>query len=584
MEPATIMVLAFAFGLATGLFDTVWLTAARLTTSKYLVISPHFIWMAPVADVLIFGAAGVAILLGSVLIRRLRSAAFVLFAFGFLAWASILVLAVRLHGAPLIVLSAGLAVQTARAVARRPRFARAMGRSAPWMAAVVTLIAAVSLLAPRIAERRAVAGLGSSRAGPNVLLLILDTVRAQNLGLYGYSRPTSPTLDSLARSAIVFDRAISTAPWTMPAHGSMFTGRAPQELSTDWVSPLDRSFPTLAEALRDQGYLTAGFVGNSYYAGSVAGMDRGFVHFEDYNHSLGEFLNSSSLGELIFAGRVHSTNVLRRLTGYYQILGRKDAGDIRRSFVRWLDRQPRGRPFFAFLNFFDAHSPYLPREPFGSRFGADSGTRREPMSAYDGTIAQIDHEVGQLLKELVDRGLDTNTVVIVTADHGELFGEHGLRYHGNSLYRPLLQVPLLIRAPGRPAGGRRIEKEVSLIDLPATVLDLVNPSGGHRFPGQSLARWWAGGEGDLDTLATPVLSAVREGIRAPPVEPVSRGDMLSLIGLGLHYIRNGDGKEELYDFETDQEEVRNLIESPPAEKLERLRALAPTRLWEKRRD
>src|SRR5262249_26112196 len=149
---------------------------------------------------------------------------------------------------------------------------------------------------PRLTEARAKAKLAPvSDNAPNVLLIVLDTVRAANLSLYGYPRPTTPQLELFAENGVSFERALSPAPCTLAPHATMFTGRFPHELSVDWVPPLDASYTTLAEYLSDRGYLTAGFVSNTRYCSYEHGLDRGFVHYEDYPVSPEQIVVSSSL-------------------------------------------------------------------------------------------------------------------------------------------------------------------------------------------------------------------------------------------------------------------------------------------------
>jgi arylsulfatase A-like enzyme len=189
------------------------------------------------------------------------------------------------------------------------------------------------------------------------------------------------------------------------------------------------------------------------------------------------------------------------------------------------------------------------------------------MAQYDGALAYLDHELEQLFTELKARGLLENTIILLTADHGEEFGEHGVFDHGNSLYRPSVQVPLVIVAPGRAPAGRVVSGPVSLRDVAHTLVDLAagreNP-----FPGISFRQQWS----DSAPVAEPVLSEVSKGIRTPAWYPVSRGDMTSLVADSLRYIRNGDGQEELYGLLTDPWEHHDLATSDsggPA--LERLR-------------
>src|SRR5262249_19164009 len=247
------------------------------------------------------------------------------------------------------------------------------------------------------------------------------------------------------------------------------------------------------------------------------------------------------------------------------------------------------RPFFAFLNYFDAHDPYLPPPPFNRRFGPalvpeeralmtgwwpcgqlklDRAQIELAMRAYDSCVAALDHHIGLPLDELERRGVLANRLVIITSDHGEHFGEHDLLLHGNSLYRDLLHVPLVVLFPGRVPAGQRVREFVSLRDLPATALDLLRVSGKGWFPGRSLARFWADGGGPAPGAETPVFCAVFPGPKAPTehrCSPVARGSLAAVFLRGRYYIRNlEDGTEELYDFENDPRERHNLAHSAEA--------------------
>ena len=225
-----------------------------------------------------------------------------------------------------------------------------------------------------------------------------------------------------------------------------------------------------------RGYLTAVFIAKTAYCSANFGLDRGFLHYEDYGISPGRIVRGSALARLIA-----SDERLRDLIGVHELLGRKPAEQVNSDFLRWLDRREPGRPFFAFLNYYDAHDPYQPPAEFARKFSPviPRGYFREGVrlprevidelrDAYDGAIAYLDHELGRLLAELRERGLLDDTLLIVTSDHGESLGEHGLMSHGNSLYLTLLRVPLVIVHPARIPAGRSIAEPVSLRDIPAT--------------------------------------------------------------------------------------------------------------------
>jgi len=577
--------------------------------------SRHFPWMVPVAGVLVLLVPGLVLMLAA---RVCPGRVPTWLAVGLLAFPAILGILFRLplYTLACLFLAAGAAVQGARLVKKHPQGA---GRLVKWS---IGPLAGFVLLAAAFTFGRAAwsAPLGSRFGAPpsvpktktetelkakNVLLIVLDTVRAQSLSLYGYEHETTPRLDRLAARAVRFDRALSTAPWTAPSHAGMFTGRLPGELSIDWDRPLDRTHPTLAEFLASRGFQTAGFVANTTYCSYETGLDRGFRHYEDYDLSLRAFALCSGLVQ-------RTADFVRRALGLsldHLMIGqseRKDAARISRDFLTWLDnRRDQATPYFAFLNYYDAHHPYLP--PSAGLEQTGEGDERPFLAAndsrltswwnydkselkpadiervrasYDRCLRYLDDQVGRLFDALSRRAVLDNTLIIVTADHGEHLGEQDLYGHGCSLYRSELHVPLLLFVPSSPAQvqePRVVPEPVSLRNLPATVVDFLGLSKDSPFPGQSLLP----SPGTSRLEPNPGNLTVSEVIAPPKADPnqgrspVNKGSMRSLVMDRWHYIRNGDGHEELYDFDTDPREEHDLATSPEQhEVLESLRAHA----------
>ncbi len=591
----------------TGLGEALLLGVHKTLLQRAVFFGPRVVWMAAVADLLLFTAMGLLLLALSCRWPKLRSARAVVSLFTFLALSSWLLIFPQIKWYASLILAAGVAAQAGRIAAARPPMAlklsaakrrRSQSKEAeqlrtfslrPWWFIFLTLAALILLVAGVEGGRwwqqhQAMMKLPAPQAAaPNVLLIVLDTVRAQNLSLYGYHRATTPRLEQFARRGVRFEKAISTAAWTLPAHASMFTGRYPRELSADFLKPLDASHPTLAEVLRARGYLTAGFVANTFYCGYEHGLSRGFLHYEDYQLSLEELLISSSLLRTI----THNAH-LRQIIGNHQVLTRKTAAQVNENFLSWLSdvAAASGRPFFAFLNYFDAHEPYLPPAPYDTLFGANLAWRNWPhdhtvraawrikreqmnpqqnqaaIDAYDGSLAYLDHHLGLLFDELERRGLLEQTIVIVTSDHGEAFGEHGHHGHGDNLYLPLLHVPLLISFPGRVPAGGEIQEPVTLRDLAATILDLAGINEENLLPGQSLARHWRSTSAVTASTGSPILSEVNIAPIKPRLYPPgSRAELCSLLHGRYHYIKNASGHEEVYDIVNDPSELRNLADS-----------------------
>jgi arylsulfatase A-like enzyme len=589
IRPGVLLAAAW-LALMTGLLEAGILTVRRFALGQMIGLSEHYAWMAPAGYLLVLLPFALAAAAGRRLLPRLLTYERVVGLLVFLCALGVLFMFPRIHRVAMIALAAGVALQVTRVLYHRSAaFARSVATSLPWLGGLVVGIAAVIFASQWHAERRALAALPAARAdAPNVILIILDTVRSTSMSLFGYVRPTTPELERLARGGVVFERAVSPSPWTLPAHGALFTGRYPHEQTSNWKTPLDDRDATLAEVLGAAGYVTGGFAANPFYTMREHGLDRGFAHYEGFPVSIGQVLNSASLASLILAGRPgYSRNKLRDVIGNYEYLGRKKADDVTSSFLAWQARQG-DRPFFAFLNYIDAYDPYTPPAVYAEAFGVHDPrtmwqrvTGRVPgmtaearhrlwwnPDAYDATIAFMDAELGRMFRALDQQGVLENTLVIVTSDHGEQFGEHGLYGHGNSLYMPLLHVPLVVHFPGVVPAGRRIAEFVTIRSLPATVLDLTGVAGS-GMPGTSLAALWRDGEAAVD----PLVFEVRQGINVDPDVPIAVGDMYGVIAEGHYLIRNGDGSEELYDVRQDMALQHNLIADTLAgTTLRRLRA------------
>ncbi|MEZ4416699.1 MAG: sulfatase [Gemmatimonadota bacterium] len=531
--------------------------------------NPDALWMIPTSEAALFAllALGYAVVLGWPARRlSLKPLLTLLVAMG--AWSVVASMKqLGIHPAATAVLALGLGFQAAEAAGRDVRRSLRQLRTLSALVLIAS-VAAVVWLHPLRArgERQRLAGAApaTARGLPNVLLIVLDTVRAQSMGLYGYGRPNTPTLARLADQGTVFDRAYTTAPWTLPSHAALFTGRWHHELSADWLEPLDQRYPTLAEFLGGQGYETGGFVANLLYTTRITGLDRGFHVYRDHPVSYAEWIYSATVVQKV-------VNRVRALVpGGYSLFTRKVAADVNEEFLQWVDTL-EGRPFFGFLNYFDAHDPYEQFEPHTSVVRAQvrdsvavsAGETRKLedweqnlVDRYDGSIHYMDAQIGLLLDSLDARGLLSNTLVVVVGDHGDQFFEHGLEGHSNSLYQMLTHVPLLAVLPGRVPAGLRVASTVSIRDVPATVADLLGRSGPAPFAGSSLRRTW-----DAESGWTGAEGALTE-VNPYPLEdfdgPVVRGPMKSVNVGPLHYIRYGDGVEEVYDVEQDPGELSDL--------------------------
>jgi arylsulfatase A-like enzyme len=573
---ADVIILGTWFGFFSGLAEvTSLLLRFAVVSDPREAPSIHALWMGPLSAACMGAFVGVLLAIALRAWRGVTIALPVVFFSSFTIYSIVVGLRLGIHKYAVMVLSLGAAIQLGRLATRKgTAFADMCRRSLPWLGAAavagVFVISAFGVVRERLADRSR----GTASAGaPNVLFLILDTVRSQDLSLYGYGRETAPEIERLAATGVTFDRAIAPAPWTLPSHASMFTGLSPDLLSTDFDTPLDASAPTIAEVLRARGYATGGFVANSVFATRATGLDRGFSTYQDHSLSAGLFLSSSRWMR-------RAATAILPVFGVHGSLDHKSAEKVNREFLSWMPTD--GKPFFAFLNYFDAHLPYKLEPPYDRKFrnppprywrfkgwgrGYDEADLEEVHDAYVSSIAYVDAQVGALLRELERRGVMRNTVVIVASDHGEHFGEHGgIMDHANSLYLPLLHVPLVIAFPSQVPAGARVQSPVSTQDIPATILDLLGHSGEPVLPGRSLAHQWNQDPADDDTAAV-IFSDLTPNTFAHPSDPIRKGPMQSLIRGGIHYIRNGDGSEELYDYLADGEERTNLAGGPDSASL-----------------
>jgi arylsulfatase A-like enzyme len=528
--------------------------------------SRELVWMTPAGYVLIFALAAVPVaclLLPFAALGR-RDIARRVFAgvFVFLGAFSLLLLFPRLHVAAQLALAAGVSVRLSGMVVRRS--VRSLSIFAATLAALTVVLGAGSHWLRDLGAGRQLAALPpTSQAAPNVLLIILDTVRGANMSFYGYERSTMPALERWASEGALFEHAFSPASWTGPSHASMFTGFTPSRLGMSWrtwETRLNDSLPTIAETFRDNGYATGGFVANLIYTAWDSGLGRGFIQYRDQRTSLTEVVSSTMLGQ------TPSFRYLwwsRTIPDAWEAVKRfdlvpprmlhsdhKPASLVSDEFLGWQEGLG-GRPFFAFLNYFDAHGPYRAPREYRDLFGPDS----VPLNRYDAAIRYIDDELDRVFTTLADRGVLDETIVIVTSDHGEEFGERGTWGHGQSVYTELVRVPLVLRYPPSVPRGARIGAAVSLRDVAATLLDLAGIQDS-RFPGRPWSQLWSAG-GRVDG-GEPVISETT----ATP-DTVTKGRITRSAAMGdLHLVRWYNGKEELFNYRSDPAELQFLPLEP----------------------
>ena len=368
LSPTAAVLLAISFGLCGGYLDLLFMLFKKFCWDQegFLRSGRDFPWTVPVGHAVLLLIPGVVIAAVSRLRPRLVSLRAGSWLFATLAiWAALLRL--PLYGACTLLLAAGLGRPISDAVASRGWHPRTVRYTPGGLLGLLGVLAALSSGRQAIREYRAVAGLPPPPPGArNVVLIVWDTVRAYNLSLYGYPRNTTPNLARWAREGVRYNLALAPAPWTYPSHSCFFTGQWPFKLNSQWKFTLDTPDPTLAEYLASRGYQTAGFAANTNCCNYETGLDRGFAHFEDYPLTPRSLLGRTVPGKWIL------TNILCR--GHYHDmkwigLQSRGARGINDAFLDWLRRRRPDRPFFAFLNYFDAHEPYVPPPGFEGRFG-----------------------------------------------------------------------------------------------------------------------------------------------------------------------------------------------------------------------
>lgn len=348
-----------------------------------------------------------------------------------------------------------------------------------------------------------------------VILISIDTLRSDHLPVYGYSGVKTPNIDALRADSILYERAYSQVPLTLPSHATILTGMLPADhgIRDNVGFRLEASTPTIQELLKKNGYATGAAV-SSFVLRHQTGVLRGFDFFDDEVKPMN--------GETVI-GRVQ-----------------RDGEETLEAGRRWLDaRMAEKGPFFFFLHLYDPHTPYTPPEPYFSRYS----------NHYDGEIAYADAIVGELLEDLKKSGVYEKALIILLSDHGEGLNEHGEEEHGMFLYREDLQVPLLLKLPKGRRAGTTVAAPVELVDVFPTILERTAtppPKSGHRI-GQSLLSFLDG--------RGPARAIYSESYY--PRFHFGWSDLHSLIDGDFHYIRAPS--PELYDLKTDPGERKNVL-------------------------
>ncbi|MFX0198864.1 MAG: sulfatase [Candidatus Hodarchaeota archaeon] len=415
---------------------------------------------------------------------------------------------------------------------------------------------------------------------PNIILIVLDAVRVDHLSCYGYPEKSTPYIDDIAKGGALFLEAFSPAPWTLPSHASIFTGLYQSQHRADWEHPyLDNTFLTLAEYLRNLGYRTVGLTENPFVS-----RNRGLAQgFDDFYEMYVYRIKAVGLGVFIKAREI--------LLRYME---RKEyAKETLRQFRTWILKDSTAdRPFFAFMNLMAAHLPNYPRPGFVSgNVTAKDLARIEPVNQvperfyiptyrlsereleimeglYHGEIRYLDARIGELVDFLKDASILDNTILVITSDHGENFGDHGLIEHQLCVYDSLLHVPLIIRFPKKINPGQIIARRVSTISIFPTILEIVSDrseNGVEYVEDRTLFRGYDNRAAIYAEYANAV-GMLRNAIgeEAPDFD-FDRFDrrLKCIYEDGYKFIWSSNGKHELYKITDNRGETENLVSKEP---------------------
>jgi len=350
---------------------------------------------------------------------------------------------------------------------------------------------------------------------PDVILITIDTLRADRLGCYGYKEIETPSLDALARDGIRFTQAVAECPITLPSHCSILTGTYPlfHGVRDNSGYRLPREQVTLAEILKEHGYRTGAFVG-AYIVDSSTGLDQGFDTYVDGFKTSSRIETDLSIAE-------------------------HPAAQVVTSALSWLRKARAGEKSFAWIHLFDPHAPYAPPAPFSVRYS---------KNPYDGEVAYVDSALGELLRYMKEQRLYTNSLITAISDHGEGLGDHGEATHGLFLYDSTLRIPWILKPPGSQYAGRVMTAQVQSIDLMPTVLQFLGIQKPATGQGTALLSLLAGKPGP------PVRYALGETLL--PRDQYGWSPLLSIRTEQRKFIQAP--RPELYDLKQDPKETVNL--------------------------
>lgn len=371
-------------------------------------------------------------------------------------------------------------------------------------------------------------------SNPNVILISIDALRADHVGSSGYPENTTPALDALAREGVRFENHIADASWTLPSHAALLTSRYPHNLGVETrYQKIPISANTLAEILKNRGYKTKGIISFTFVE-TLFHFNQGF---DDYDIS-----NSFYLGE-------------------YRDKFYKSSGDLTDKAIEWVEENKNDR-FFIFLHYFDVHEPYNPQAPYDKMFNSSNDSQ---MNLYDGEIRFTDSHIARLVAKVKELGLKENTLIIITADHGDAFMEHGYVGHERTLYEEVVRVPLMVSLPGVFPAGALVMGQTQSVDIGASILDVLGFPTPQYFDGRTLVPVILGETGaeGREYAFTRVISHWydKEMVRTPKYKLIHTFEPLNPLVDNTTRVHSW----ELYDLQEDPLEKNNLYDELPVE-------------------
>jgi len=590
----TFLITAIWLGTMTGLVEGFGLLVFQHINwerwGPMMHVSAEIFWISPIVDVLFFVVLALIARLFAAIWPATQVDRGLMYVLIYLAAYDWLTLTSRISHRACIILALGISAAVNRWASER-ELAVFFRKTVVWVLAAFCLVFMGIQGGSRLKESMAVGQLPAPVPGsPNVLVIVVDTLRADHVSSYGCNRPTTPEIDRLAREGTLFENAVATSSWSLPSHASLITGRYPfehrlqaveREPWLGWGNTSLAALPTAGEAVQKLGYRTGAFSANRTYFSADLGFGRGFLHFEDYFHSPADMFVRTLFGRefaRIYLKRTDHSLPKRILRGLrlYSLLDqdaegsgsfggafgiRKRADVVNREVLDWIDRDTR-HPFFAFLNYFDVHDPYGgPRWGWQPRW--PQGTE---IDQYDNGASYVDEQIASLMQALQQRGLDKNLLVIVTSDHGEALGQHGQEKHGGALYWEQIRVPLIFWYPGHVPAAVRITPPLSNATIASTTMALLG--GENPFPGSSIdamSKAGANGEAFLPALSELAQNKYVAKLELNPGRygPTAlTGDMRSLVAGPWHLIQFKGETNQLYNWTNDPGEMSNQLGTP----------------------